>query len=47
MLEDFPYRGLSFIVWEFEGEKSHATGFEVGLTLNENKQKLKKRSRLE
>ena len=33
MLEDFAYWGLSFMVWELEDGRSHATGFEVGLTL--------------
>ena len=37
MLEDFVYWGLSLMVREPEGGKSHATAFEVGLTLVENK----------
>ena len=37
MLEDFVYWGLSLMVWEPEGGKSHATAFEVGLTLDANK----------
>jgi len=37
VLEDFVYRGLSLIAWELEGGRSHATAFEVGSTLDENK----------
>ena len=36
MLEDFVYWGLSLMVCEPEGGKSHATAFEVGLTLGES-----------
>ena len=36
MAEDFAYWGLSLMVCELEDERSHATAFEVGLTLNEN-----------
>ena len=36
VLEDFVYWGLSLIVLELEDGRSHATAFEVGLTLYEN-----------
>ena len=37
MLEDFVYWGLSLMVWELPDGRSHATAFEVGLTLDEKK----------
>ena len=37
MLEAFVYWGLSLMVWEPEGGRSHATAFEVCLTLGGNK----------
>jgi len=37
VLEDFVYWGLSLVVWKLEDGRSHATAFEVGSTLDENK----------
>ena len=34
VLEDFVYWGLSLMVWELDDARSHATAFEVGLTLD-------------